>query len=405
MGKNICFISDHGDPLAPLGTSQAGGQNNYVKQLALALDARGHSVDVFTHWSNAESPQYETFGNRCRVIRVAAGKKKFVDKTEMLHLLPAFLNEMKVLQNLSDYDIMHTHYWLSGLLGSELSKEVKIPWVHTSHSLAIAKQRATGIKQPQRLKAERMILSKADAVIATTLDEKALIKATVKHPSPIRVLPIGVSPVFTPEPHSIHSPLTFTFAGRIEKTKGIYTLLRAFKLLSGSGLLKVPIRLRIIGGEPDQVDPQTKCAVSDELRAAVKGIEDHVDFLGCLPPERLAAHFRSSLAVIVPSYYESFGMVAAEAQACGSPVIASNVGGLGDIVINKETGLQVKPNSTSELASAMGLFTKRPDIAAQLGKKAAKFAQQNFNWKVIAKKVDKLYEGVSRTVQEPYVSN
>ncbi|MBD7908075.1 glycosyltransferase [Sporosarcina sp. Sa3CUA8] len=381
------------------------GQNNYVKQLALALDARGHSVDVFTHWSNAESPQYETFGNRCRVIRVAAGKKKFVDKTEMLHLLPAFLNEMKVLQNLSDYDIMHTHYWLSGLLGSELSKEVKIPWVHTSHSLAIAKQRATGIKQPQRLKAERMILSKADAVIATTLDEKALIKATVKHPSPIRVLPIGVSPVFTPEPHSIHSPLTFTFAGRLEKTKGIYTLLRAFKLLSGSGLLEVPIRLRIIGGEPDQVDPQTKCAVSDELRAAVKGIEDHVDFLGCLPPERLAAHFRSSLAVIVPSYYESFGMVAAEAQACGSPVIASNVGGLGDIVINKETGLQVKPNSTSELASAMGLFTKRPDIAAQLGKKAAKFAQQNFNWKVIAKKVDKLYEGVSRTVQEPYVSN
>lgn len=405
MGKNICFISDHGDPLVPLGTSQAGGQNNYVKQLALALDARGHSVDVYTHWSDAESPQFETFGNRCRVIRIAAGKKKFVDKTEMLQLLPAFFKEMKELHNFSDYDILHTHYWLSGLLGAKLSKEIQIPWVHTSHSLAVAKQRATGLKQPQRLKAERMILSRADAVIATTLDEKALIKATVKHPSPIRVLPIGVSTVFTPEPYAILPPLTFTFAGRLEKTKGIYTLLRAFKLLSISGLLKAPIRLQIIGGEPDQVDFETQHAVSKELQEAVKGIEHQVDFLGCLPPDRLATYFRNSLAVIVPSYYESFGMVAAEAQACGSPVIASNVGGLGDIVINNETGLQVKPNNTSELASAMGLFIKRPDIASQLGKKAARFAQQNFNWKVIAKKVDKLYEGISQTLPEPFVSN
>ncbi|WOV83742.1 glycosyltransferase [Sporosarcina jeotgali] len=405
MEKKICFISDHGDPLAPLGSSQAGGQNNYVKQLALALEARGHSVDVFTHWSNAEAPQVEGFGNKCRVLRVQAGQKGFVEKNKLYHLLPAFYREMKLLQDFSQYDILHTHYWLSGLLGLQLTKDFDLPWVHTSHSLAAAKQMATGVKEPRRLKAEQMILSNADKVIATSLTEKALIQASVKLPSSIRVIPIGVDSLFTPAANPVPQPLTITFAGRLEKTKGIYTLLKAFKLLCNSELLKTPIRLQIIGGDSDQVDPIRNQALSAELRNAVKGIEEHVDFLGSLHQEELAAHFRNSLAVIVPSYYESFGMVAAEAQACGSPVIASKVGGLGDIVIHKRTGLQVDPKNIKDLASAIGFLAKRPDIAEQLGKQAASFAKKNFNWKVIAKKVDTLYEGVSYEVKDAYVSN
>jgi len=399
------MISDHGDPLASLGTSQAGGQNNYVKQLALALDARGHSVDVFTHWSNAKAPQYERFGSRCRVIRVAAGRKEFVQKSEMVHLLPAFLSEMLQLHDFSRYDILHTHYWLSGLLGEELKKTYSMPWIHTSHSLAVAKEQATGLREPRRLKAERSILSSADAVIATSLTEKALIQSSVRRPAPIAVIPIGVDSVFTPGSHSMRRPLTFTFAGRLEETKGIFTLLRAFKLLTHTELLEAPVRLRIIGGDATQVDAASRKALSPRLKEAVRGIEDRVEFLGCLPQDKLAANFRDSLAVIVPSYYESFGMVAAEGQACGSPVIASKVGGLGDIVLDKKTGLQTAPGSVKELASSMGFLAKRPDVARQLGRTAAQFAKQNFNWTRIAKKVDKLYEGVAYAAQDKFVSN
>ncbi|GKV70029.1 glycosyl transferase [Sporosarcina sp. NCCP-2716] len=405
MPKAICMISDHGDPLAPLGTSQAGGQNNYVKQLALALDARGHSVDVFTHWNSAETPQYETFGNRCRVIRVAAGNRGFVEKSDMIHLLPSFLNEMLQLQDFSRYDVLHTHYWLSGLLGEKLKKTYSTPWIHTSHSLAVAKEQATGLREPRRLKAEQLILSSADAVIATSLTEKALIQSSVRRSSPIAVIPIGVDSVFSPGSHSMRRPLTFTFAGRLEETKGIFTLLRAFKLLTYSDLLDTPVRLRIIGGDETQVDAVNRQALSPRLQEAVRGIEDRVDFLGCLPQDKLAVHFQDSLAVIVPSYYESFGMVAVEAQACGSPVIASKVGGLGDIVLDKKTGLQTAPGNVKELASSMGFLAKRPDVARQLGRTAAQFAKQNFNWSRIAKKVDKLYEGVAYAAQDTFVSN
>ncbi|WJY27381.1 glycosyltransferase [Sporosarcina trichiuri] len=405
MAKTICMISDHGDPLASLGTSQAGGQNNYVKQLALALDARGHSVDVFTHWADETAPQFESFGQRCRVIRVAAGRKGFVAKTKMIQLLPAFLAEMLTLQDFSRYDILHTHYWLSGLLGIRLTEMHSIPWFHTSHSLAVAKEQATGVREARRLKAEREILASATTVIATSLTEKALIQSSVKQPAPISVIPIGVDSAFTPDKPSPLQPMTFTFAGRLEKTKGIYTLLRAFKLLTHTNLLSSPVKLRVIGGDEKQVDPVTKQPISEELKKAVQGIEDHVEFLGCQPQDRLAKEFRDSLAVIVPSYYESFGMVAAEAQACGSPVIASKVGGLGDIVLDQKTGLQTAPGNVKELASAMGLLAKRPDIARQLGRKAAEFAKQNFDWTRIARKVDKLYEGAGYALKDTYVGN
>ncbi|MDW0110651.1 glycosyltransferase [Sporosarcina aquimarina] len=405
MSKRILFISDHGDPLAPLGTAQAGGQNNYVKHLALSLDNREHSIDIFTHWSNPLTPQIEHFGTNCRVIRVAAGRKEYVAKTDMYSILPAFLKEMQHLEDLSKYDVMHTHYWLSGLLGSQISSRYSVPWIHTSHSLGIAKQQATGVTEPRRLKAEQMILASADTVIATTKTEAALIKATVKNPSPIRIIPIGVDEVFKPDAAIARNPFTFTYAGRLEETKGIYTLIRAFKLLQYSGLVSSPLKLQIIGGEKSQVDASTGKAVSDKLKAATSGIENQIEFLGSRPPHELARLFRSSTAVIVPSYYESFGMVAAEAQACGTAVIASKVGGLGDIVLHRETGLQVEPSNIKELASSMGLLANRFDIAENLGEQAAKFAQEHFKWKAIAKKMEKLYERIGYEVNNTPVSN
>ena len=405
MSKRILFISDHGDPLAPLGGDQAGGQNNYVRQLALALDQLGHTVDVFTHWANPHTPRVEYFGTNCRVFRIAAGQKGFVDKSEMYHLLPAFFNEMTSLHFLPQYDIMHTHYWLSGLLGARISKQFNIPWVHTSHSLGSAKQQVTGVEETRRLQAEKMILQSTDRTIATTETELKLIESFVKKPSKVSVISIGVDDFFKPSTSTIVNPLTFTFAGRIEETKGIYSLIKAFKLLKASGLVQRPIRLRIIGGDDTQVDATTKRAVSSTLQKAVLGVEEDIEFLGSKPPRELAKYFNRSLAVIVPSYYESFGMVAAEAQSCGVPVIASKVGGLGDIVIHKKTGLQTRVGSVKELAASMGLLVNRPDIATRLGKQAAIYAQAHFDWSVIVQKVVSLYDEVETSVEDSFISN
>lgn len=196
LKKNILFISDHGAPLAKLGGVQSGGQNNYVYQLALALEALGAKVDVATHWSDENTPRVERFGKRCRVIRFGTGRKGFVDKNDMYGMLPKFYEEMKKHLPIHQYDLVHTHYWLSGLLGLEMKKEFGLPVVHTSHSLGIAKKKATGIIDERRLRSEMEIMQKATAIIATTKNEFSQIKNFVPFTAPVSVIPIGVAPVF-----------------------------------------------------------------------------------------------------------------------------------------------------------------------------------------------------------------
>lgn len=196
MIKKALFISDHGDPLAKLGGKQAGGQNNYVKQLALALENRGWQIDIVTHWCDAAAPQIEEFGKACRVIRIEAGHRGFVSKDEMYAMLPEFYKEMKNTLVLDSYDMVHTHYWLSGLIGKKLKEDFNLPFVHTSHSLGWAKAKATGIKDTRRIKAERAILKAANQIIATTKNEKQLIEDKIGSHSPIKVISIGVDQAF-----------------------------------------------------------------------------------------------------------------------------------------------------------------------------------------------------------------
>jgi len=364
MIKKVLFVSDHGDPLAKLGGKQAGGQNNYVKQLALALENKGLQVDVVTHWCDDSAPRIEEFGESCRVIRIEAGYKGFVSKNEMHSMLSAFYQEMKAELELESYDVVHTHYWLSGLIGIRLKEEFGLPFIHTSHSLGWAKEEATGIEDDRRTQAETSILQKADQVLATTNSEKQLIKKHVVSPSPIRVIPIGVDEAFKVRGSRTHirrrlgysSPL-FVFAGRLEETKGIFTLLAAFKLLAEKTTEDYQPRLVLAGGEPDAINPVTKLPKNHKLRNALRGIEDRVEFLGPQSQEELALLFNSATATIVPSFYESFGMVAAEAQACGSPVIASNVGGLKNVVQDGVTGLLVETKNADDLAVAMEVIS------------------------------------------------
>lgn len=392
--KRILFISDHGDPLEPLGSEQAGGQNNYVRQLALALDQLGHEVDVVTHWNSLYTPHIEEFGDSCRVIRLAAGKQKFVPKDQLYQIMPDFYEELQDSLSLDSYDVVHTHYWLSGMIGSYIQKDWGIPWVHTNHSLGIAKKKATGNSEALRLLMEKMILSNADQVVVTTQNEKKLVENFVDKPSPMKIISIGVDEAFEPKKQKGSSKAPyFAFAGRLQSTKGIHTLLHAFNILAGVQDLPVEPKLIIAGGSESCVLPN-KLPRSKKLRKAIAGLEDRVKFVGPQSQEQLAVLFSNAVATIVPSHYESFGMVAAEAQACGSPVIASKVGGLQDVVKHRMTGLLVEHKNPGQLARAMAHLLKKPHLASALGDRAAAYAQQEFNWSVLAYKMDSLYKGV-----------
>ncbi len=412
MSKKALFISDHGDPLAKLGGQQAGGQNNYVKQLALALENKGWQIDVATHWSDSSEPQIETFGVACRVIRLEAGHKGFVSKDDMYSMLPAFYQELKETVNLASYDIVHTHYWLSGLIGKKLKKEFGLPYVHTAHSLAWAKERATGVHDQRRINAEGAILKDADQILATTKNEKQLIKSFVDSPSPIQVIPIGVDQAFKVRGNRVHlrkkmgysNPL-FVFAGRLEVTKGIFTLLKAFQLLTNKNSGINAPRLIIAGGDAETIDLETKLPKDQKLRDAIKGIEDRIEFLGPQTQDELALLFNAATATIVPSFYESFGMVAAEAQACGSPVIASDVGGLKNVVQDGISGLLVETKSEVDLAIAMEVLSANTLLTERLSRQAVKIAKKDFDWDAISSRISSLYEVTIGAQNNSLVSN
>ncbi|WLV24328.1 glycosyltransferase [Aciduricibacillus chroicocephali] len=393
MRKRILFISDHGDPLQTLGGKQAGGQNNYVRQLALALSDMNYAVDVVTHWSDPKTKRVEYFGKVNRVIRIEAGYKGFVSKNDMYGMLPRFYDEIANTLDLNAYDAIHSHYWLSGLLGLKIAEKYNLPLIHTSHSLGIAKAHATGKRDERRLAAERHILRNADQIIATTKSEKELIEQFAKGHAPVHVISIGVDKVFEPELSKASSgqePL-FVYAGRLEETKGIHTLLKAFSILKK----KNPgnrAKLILAGGEASQVDLENGLPTVPALKEAVTGIEEDVRFIGPQPPEVLATLFNKALATVVPSFYESFGMVAAEAQSCGSPVIASKVGGLANIVVDGETGLLTMPRDADDLALAMEAFLDNQLLARRMGRNAAIYAKKHFRWKSITEQIAALYE-------------
>ncbi|MED2972654.1 glycosyltransferase [Fictibacillus sp. B-59209] len=400
MNKKVLFISDHGDPLAKLGGKQAGGQNNYVYHLALAMENRGWDVDVITHWCDKDAPQMEAFGKRSRVIRIQAGIKGFVSKNEMFQILPAFFKEIEELVPVEQYDIIHTHYWLSGILGRQLRRKYNIPFVHTSHSLGAAKERATGERDERRFQYERTILRSANRVIATTNSEKSLIHDFTKQPAPVDVIPIGVSPTFYPlnqkpaikQKLDVHGPLVF-YAGRLEETKGVETLLKAFRYLIQWGDVPSNTRLILAGGQKEEIGDD-QLPIQEKQRSWVKGIERYVQFVGPKSQEELAEYFNAANVAVVPSYYESFGMVAAEAQACGCPVIASRVGGLQNVVVEGETGLLVNPKDAQDLALTLEIILNNNIIAQRLGKQASSLAERDYRWPNVAARVEQVYEEV-----------
>jgi D-inositol-3-phosphate glycosyltransferase len=410
---NIAIISYHTCPLATLGGKDTGGMNVYVRDLTKYLGLHGVHVDVFTRSQDEHVPHVlHNLGCGNRVVHIPAGPETPRPKSELLNYISEFSDN---IINFADnkkikYDLIFSHYWLSGLAALRLKEAWGVPVVHMFHTLALLKnQNAHSEKEIEgdyRIEGEKKVLSGIDRLIVATPDEKEkLITLYSANSEIMEIIPPGVDLTrFYPIPEEeakefIGIPTEermILFVGRIEPLKGVDTLIKAIAQLQQADVLsKCPHYLYIIGGDPDS-DPKemnTEMQRLQKLRAEL-GVKDLVIFLGKKEQDILQYYYSSAEMLVMPSNYESFGMVALESMACGTPVIATQVGGLQHLVQDKETGFIVPNGNPDALEEKITQLLCKEEIKQELGENSILYAQ-SFSWDVITKK---LIESFDRTI-------
>ncbi|HLL62915.1 MAG TPA: D-inositol-3-phosphate glycosyltransferase [Propionibacteriaceae bacterium] len=387
--QRVAMISMHTSPLATPGVGDAGGLNVYVREVAGRLGERGLKVDVFTRAAGEDRPPIVEVNEHTRVIHVPAGPAAPVAKEDLLDLVHTF---GECLDNrIGRYDLIHSHYWLSGMVARGLKARHDIPIVHTMHTMARVKNSTLSEHQTSepndREHGEAAIVADADVLTANTPDEAAELQqhygATTDQ---IRIVPPGV------DLHTFHpcdQPQNRTqlgvdqekeiilFVGRIQPLKAPDVLIRAVaELTENDPGRRDRLRLIIIGSPsgPDSEWSATLAPLARDL-----GVGDQVIFRPHSPRADLFRWYCVADVVGVPSYNESFGLVALEAQACGRPVVATDVGGLRHAVRDQVTGLLVPGQDVQGWATALGTLLDDEAERHRMGARAAAHAS-SFSW-------------------------
>ncbi len=394
--RRIAVLSVHTCPLATLGGKKTGGMNVYVRDSSRELGRQGFLVDVFTRSQDDCQPRIKhDLGYGGRVIHVVAGPEKPIPVDQVANYLDEFtagVLEFAARENIQ-YDLIHSHYWLSGLVADRLRDAWHTPIVHMFHTLGHMKnqiaQNDSQRVSAARLAGENKVLALADKLIAATPAEEAqLIELYGADAAKIAIIPPGVDlERFRPIPkdeakRKVGIPCGDTnilFAGRIEPLKGIDTMLRAMALIQE----RRPDVLHnacmaIVGGDPWADDLDEEMARLQQLRADLD-IHDLVTFLGAKDQDMLPYYYAAAEMVVMPSHYESFGMVALEAMAMGTPVIASEVGGLAYLVKHGCTGFHVPSRDPEALAARIYELLSNDDCRQQMGQQAHSYARQ-YDW-------------------------
>jgi D-inositol-3-phosphate glycosyltransferase len=403
----IAMLSVHTCPLATLGGKETGGMNVYVRDLSRELARRGHHVDVYTRSQNPAVPRISNrLGRDARVIHVPAGPEQPYDKHLVYDHLPEFVDGVLAQAGADGlrYDVLHSHYWLSGAVARELRRHWGIPIVHVAHTLGKMKnavaQRPEEREPEQRIAVETEIVHSADALIAATpAEQEQLIQLYGADPARIRVISPGVDTTqFYPIPKAqakerigiCPDGYTILFVGRIEPLKGIDNLLQAIALVAEKHPeLRAGMCVPIIGGDAECICGDTEMMRLQTLREEL-GIGDIVTFLGAKDQDTLPYYYAAAEMVVMPSDYESFGMVALEAMACGTPVIASDVGGLAFLVRQGRTGYRVPARDPKALAEKITRLLTDEGLRRRIGQRATCWAQ-TYAWPRIADRIEALY--------------
>jgi D-inositol-3-phosphate glycosyltransferase len=409
----IAMLSYHTCPLATLGGKDTGGMNVYVRDLTRELGHMGIHVDVFTRSQDEHVPHvvHELgFGNR--VVHVPAGPETPKAKRELANYIPEFVEGIKqfAVEKGLHYDVIHSHYWMSGLAAESLSDAWGgTPIVHMFHTLGEMKNRVARSESERagedRLKGERQVLRRADRIIAATIAETTQLRFLYRAESrKLAIIPPGVDTShFYPIPADEAKQYLglksenrmVLFVGRIEPLKGLDTLIQAMSCLDLQQVHR-PVHLAIIGGEPDAIPED----MTEEMTRLQKLCDElcmggMVVFLGKRGQDTLPYYYSAAEVVVMPSLYESFGMVALEAMACGTPVIASEVGGLGYLVQNDVTGFTVPDSDPAALCEKLSMLLGDTDLRETMGQHAAEYAL-DYAWEKIAARIVEVYRDVVR---------
>ncbi|HUH98892.1 MAG TPA: glycosyltransferase [Anaerolineales bacterium] len=405
----IAMLSYHTCPLATLGGKDTGGMNVYVRDLTRELGRFGIHVDIFTRSQDEHVPHVlHDLGYGNRVVHVPAGPEVPMPKQELTNYIPQFVEGIKAFaaEKGIRYDIIHSHYWMSGLAAESLSDAWGgVPIVHMFHTLGVMKNRIAQSEaereSPERIAGEQRVLARADRIVAATLAERTQLRFLYQaNERKLTIIPPGVDTShFYPIPSDEAKAFIglepddrmILFVGRIEPLKGVDTLIRAVCCLQLKDHRR-PVDLAIIGGEPD-VSPEQRTSemlrlqkLCDEL-----ALGRTVVFLGKRGQDTLPYYYSAADVLVMPSHYESFGMVALEAMACGTPVIASEVGGLGFLVQNGETGYTIPDREPDVLCDRLSTLLNDPELRTTMGRHAAEHAQ-SYTWDKIAAQIVKVYQ-------------
>ncbi|HYU75032.1 MAG TPA: glycosyltransferase [Ktedonobacteraceae bacterium] len=390
MSFSVAMLSVHTSPLdIPGRTKDAGGMNVYIRELARELGHRQITVDIFTRRTNEHTPRIVQLSPYVRVISIKAGPPGPVHKNDLYQYLPVFTRQIDEFRRSEavEYDVLHSHYWLSGIAGIQLAERWDIPHVTMFHTIARLKQMANPNEPepPLRLAMEQHLMKHADRIIATTVEERTqILRYCGATASQVEVIPCGVDlKLFIPQnKQQAREKLqpVLLFVGRLDPFKGADLLLHA------AAMMEENAQIVIVGGDP-QGDKEL-----EHLKQLTQDLDisQRVHFLGARPQPELPAIYSAADVTVVPSYHESFGLVAVESLACGTPVVATSAGGLTTVVRQGETGYLV-PRCAGFFATRLDMLLRDPDLLEQM-RLAARPSVLKFSWGSVADQVSGVYE-------------
>ena len=402
--RRVALVSLHTSPLEQPGTGDAGGMNVYVLELAHRLARRGVEVDIFTRATESGAEPLVEIAPGVTVRHILAGPLQGLGKDELPGQLCAFAAGMmrtEAHQAVDYYDLIHTHYWLSGQVGWLAADRWHVPLVHTMHTMGKVKNAylADGDtpEPPGRIIGEEQVVAEADRLIANTeVEKQELVELYAADLDRVAVIPPGVDLDLFARSGTDRSELGFAdddvvllFVGRIQPLKAPDLVLRAAaRVLEHIPELRNRLKIAIVGGPSGSglQRPDSLIGLAEEL-----GITELVRFQPPVPREELPSWYQAADMVLVPSYSESFGLVAIEAQACGTPVIAANVGGLATAVDPGVSGLLVDGHDTEDWATAVETLLD-DEARARYGRQAVEHAAR-FGWEVTVDATLEVYRG------------
>jgi glycosyltransferase involved in cell wall biosynthesis len=386
----IAMVSEHADPTAALGGADAGGQNVHVAALARALAARDHTVTVYTRLAAPDAETIVSLAPGVQVHRLPAGPAAALPKDELLPHMEEFGAGLGREWARRPPDIVHAHFWMSGLASLQGAAGLPVPVTQTFHALGSVKARYQGVKDTspaERIDAERRIGLACDQVIATCQDEVGELGRLGIPAGKVSAVPCGVDtgafwPCGAAAPRSSLGRLLTL--GRLVERKGNDTAI--------SALPRLPDVELVVAGGPER-DRLSEDAEYRRLRdlAVSRGVADRVIFTGAVPRTQVPALIRSADVVVCTPWYEPFGITPLEAMACGVPVVASAVGGLTDSIVHGTTGLLIPARDPGALAAAAGVLLGDPALREALGKAGARRTRRWYSWPRVAAQTESVY--------------